>query len=659
MPPAALIWERAIGARPNILVRRTLMVAPNRSFLKALLLVLAIFVSDAGHAEDGIDPPGRVGRIAFISGDVTLRNGDTDEWQSASINWPLVSHDVLWSGAGSRAEIRIGSTVVRLDSGTELEIVQLDDQVVRVWLHRGSITVRVADRDKAREFELTTDHGSVVWIEAGRYRFDYADYTTTVSAFRGQLHFAGLGQTYSIGQGQSAEIWYSGTLDSRLTELRRDEFYDWNLVRDQREDRRRSVRYVSAEMTGVEELDAYGDWRETAEFGAVWSPRLVPIGWSPYRHGRWAMIAPWGWTWIDEQPWGFAPFHYGRWAYFGNQWCWVPGAYVARPVYAPALVAWIGQEGSLQVAGGAPGVAWLPLGPREAYYPAYRSSTTYIRNINVSHVTNVTNIVVNGSDHAPAIDYVNRRQPNAVTVVAAEVVRSGRPVRNSIIREFDSHRLAMLPASQSVPLETPPHRDFHGLARNASKLVDPSAAPVAAVPQTPLANHGREATNPPRSADAPDARRIPMSPGQQDAPVSAPSVPLVPSALPAMPGGRPVRELREQPKALPVAAPAIKADPTPLPEGRQLSGRPKEKPRSAAPPPVAAERKKSEQAPPSARKPKREETNDSKRAGESAKSRATTPQHADSQPAHDHAPDRPAAEGRRIEKKPQADQPHQ
>jgi hypothetical protein len=627
--------------------------APNRKFLQALLLIGAMFLSAAGYAQEPIDPPGRVGRIAYMSGDVTLRNGDTDEWQSASINWPVTSHDVLWSGAGARAEIRIGSTIVRLDSGTELEIVQLDDQVVRVRLHRGSIAVRVADRDKAREFELTTDHGSVVWMEPGRYRFDYADYTTTVSAWRGQLHFAGFGQTYAIGQGQNAEIWYSGTLDSRLTELRRDDFYDWSLARDQREDRRRSVRYVSAEMTGVEELDAYGDWRETAEFGAVWSPRLVPIGWSPYRQGRWALIAPWGWTWIDEQPWGFAPFHYGRWAYLGNRWCWVPGAYAVRPVYAPALVAWIGQEGSLQVVGGAPGVAWLPLGPREPFYPAYRTSNTYIRNVNVSHVGNVTNIVVNGADradHARAIDYVNSRQPNAVTVVAAAVVRSGHPVGNAFVREFDSHRLTMLPANQSVPLEAPPHSSFHGTARDPSKLGELVTAPVVTMSQAPRADHRREAGKP---ADAVDARRFPVPPGGNDAPVSAPVVP------PAMVGSRSAQESHEQPKVLPVPAPAIKVDPSPPPDDRQLSEHPKEKPRSAAPFPVTAERKKPEQVPVSARKPKREGANDRKRASESARSRPAPPLHAEPQALHDHAPDRPEAEGRRVEKKLQAEQPHQ
>src|SRR2546428_7576392 len=40
----------------------------------------------------------------------------------------------------------------------------------------------------------------------------------------------------------------------------------------------------------------------------------------------------------------FRSFHYGRWAYARNEWLWVPGPVVARPVYAPALVAFVRSE---------------------------------------------------------------------------------------------------------------------------------------------------------------------------------------------------------------------------------------------------------------------------------------------------------------------------
>ena len=158
-----------------------------------------------------------------------------------------------------------------------------------------------------------------------------------------------------------------------------------NGSRDEREARSLSLRYVSREMAGYEDLDEYGTWYSEPEDGYVWRPRHVAVGWAPYRHGHWAWVEPWGWTWIDDAPWGFAPFHYGRWAFLRGSWCWVPGAYVARPIYAPALVAFIGGRNwgfSFGVSfGRGPAIGWFPLGPREFYYPAYRASHVYIRNL--------------------------------------------------------------------------------------------------------------------------------------------------------------------------------------------------------------------------------------------------------------------------------------
>src|SRR5208283_4445506 len=94
----------------------------------------------------------------------------------------------------------------------------------------------------------------------------------------------------------------------------------WCASRDAREEQLASVRYVPREMIGVEDLDANGSWIVTTGHGPVWAPQRVAPGWAPYKFGRWAWVAPWGWTWIDDAPWGFAPFHYGRWAFVDARW---------------------------------------------------------------------------------------------------------------------------------------------------------------------------------------------------------------------------------------------------------------------------------------------------------------------------------------------------
>lgn len=70
---------------------------------------------------------------------------------------------------------------------------------------------------------------------------------------------------------------------------------------------------------------------------------------------------------MDDEPWGFAPFHYGRWAWYRSVWLWVPGPIHVRPVYAPALVAWVG------------GIGWFPQGPTSdgAGDESRRGSQTY------------------------------------------------------------------------------------------------------------------------------------------------------------------------------------------------------------------------------------------------------------------------------------------
>lgn len=420
---------------------KTLILVPLRRTAAWLALALSCaFVAPAvaQSADDAVDPPDRVGRLADVSGEVWIYDDQEGEWIEAVRNRPITTGDRLSSAATGRAEVRIGSTTLRLDRNTEVEVARLDDQHLVLQLHSGDVAVRLRTRDAAQGFELTTEEGRFLPDRAGSYRFNRDDDATDVIVHAGQVQLRAADAGVTVKAGQVYRFWQQDGTRFELTELRRDDFDDWVAQRDDREERSVSARYVSPEMTGVEDLDRYGRWEQDTQYGALWIPRSVPVGWAPYRVGHWVWISPWGWTWVDDAPWGFAPFHYGRWVMRSSVWCWVPGAYAARPVYAPAVVGWVGAPGvSVGISiGRAPNVGWFPLGPREVYVPGYRYSPHYMRQVNGGHVPH-------GFDWNPYVrdprrafehgQYRYRDQPGVVTMVPRQVMDRRLPVAPAII----------------------------------------------------------------------------------------------------------------------------------------------------------------------------------------------------------------------------------
>ena len=440
-------------------------------WVQTLLLLAAVTLTGGAHwqamaQEAYVDPPSRVARLSELNGQVWLYNPDSGEWLAASRNQPLTSGDRLATEAGARAELQIGSTTLRIDASSELEVVQLDDNRVALELHGGSAIAHVRDLNGAGQLELATDEGRFVALSAGTYRFDRRDGRSAITVASGQARYEGPNSGLPVNAGRRAEFWIDsgGLAQYSTTSPVNDAFVAWSNGRDRRIVGNVSERYVSPEMTGAAELDAYGRWEQTPDYGSVWIPTAVAADWAPYSQGRWTYVRPWGWTWIDDAPWGFAPFHYGRWVHVRDRWCWTPGTRVAQPVYAPALVGWIGSSrGNVSVTvGGGPAVGWFPLAPREVYVPSYRVSPRYARNVNITNVTNVTvitNVFRNPQDPR---EFENRRAPRGVTVVPSDVMAERRPVGPAAaqfrqapwVRDFARER-GPAPAMLAPPIVTP------------------------------------------------------------------------------------------------------------------------------------------------------------------------------------------------------------
>jgi len=510
-----------------------------------LVLLAALAASTGAFAQTAGDPPDRVAQLNYFDGPVSFAPAGFDQWAGAVLNRPLTQGDRLWNDAGARSELHIDSTALRLDGSTSLSFSTLDDQTVQLALTQGSLIARVRSLPSGQRFEIDTPNLAFTASQPGDYRIDVdpAAGTTRVTLQSGSGVVYG-SDGASAGLGAREQITFSGAGLAQVaaqTAPAPDTFDRWAQARDLDEDRSISARYVSRDVIGYQQLDNYGDWENDPSYGTVWVPRVTVADWAPYRVGHWASIAPWGWTWIDDEPWGFAPFHYGRWAQLGSRWCWVPGARNVRPVYAPALVGFVGGSAggisfNLSVGGAAqPGVAWFPLAPGEAWHPSYRASPTYVTNVNrtminhnVTNITNVTNV------------YRYQHLPAAVTAVTVAAFAQGQHVRGNArpvaVAELERARVVAPPAPTRDP------RSVFG----ASKLTQAHPAPPAAVVDRRVVSNN-PAFNRARAGNPP-ARET--SSGPQMRPESAHNAPGAPprgftppgpanAAAPAAPAVRP------------------------------------------------------------------------------------------------------------------------
>jgi hypothetical protein len=391
------------------------------------------------------DPPGRVGRLNYVNGPASFQPAGVTDWVDAEVNRPLTTGDQVWVGDGGRAEIHVGSTAFRLDSNTAFQFLNLDDQTMQIQLSQGTLTVRVRNLAQDENLELDTPSLAFTVLRPGEYRID-ADpnsETTTVTVRGGDGEVTAGGQAFPVHAGQQAIVAGGDQMTYDLVSAPGADGWDqWSSSRDRREDESLSARYVSREVDGYEDLDQYGSWANQPGYGQVWMPAAVAADWAPYHDGQWVWIAPWGWTWVDDAPWGFAPYHYGRWASFGGRWGWVPGPYGVTPLYAPALVGWIGGGSGFSVSfsfGNAAAVGWFPLGPREPYFPAYSVSSGYFGRVNNTN-TVISNVTINNyynysrNPNDPGfnnIRYANRNVANAVTAVPQDRFANGRRVAES------------------------------------------------------------------------------------------------------------------------------------------------------------------------------------------------------------------------------------
>lgn len=349
-------------------------------------LTLALVLTAAALAQAQADPPARVAYISALEGAVQVQDGHG--WAAASLNWPVTTGAQLQLDSGARLELDGGWLALRVQGPATLDTTLLDDSHTQWALTQGSAALRLRQAPPdGQRVELDTPQLALVATQPGEFRVDTdsaSDTTRLVVRAGSATVYGASGQAMTVTAGQQY-VFTARDLSVQASGAAppRDAFGQWSAARDGLQQQSVSASYLPPDMPGYQALDNYGQWAQDNTYGPVWYPTVTAVDWAPYRDGRWAWVAPWGWTWVDAAPWGFAPFHYGRWAQIGPRWAWVPGPWVRRPVYAPALVQFFGVSPGWNAGVGAlPGAAWFPLAPWEPWQPPYPVSARYRERIN-------------------------------------------------------------------------------------------------------------------------------------------------------------------------------------------------------------------------------------------------------------------------------------
>jgi hypothetical protein len=504
------------------------LTSSKRTILAAVCAAAMAAIPFAANAQDTDDPPPEAGRISYVAGNVSIQPVTSDEWGQAYPNLPLGPGDRIFTDSNGRAEIQIGQTYLRVGPNSDVTLVEDSQFNINFGVAQGSVRLHSFSLWPRQLVDVSTPNGNAEFGQQGDLRVDVLPNDgATVFTNLGQFaDITGAGNyRQELDYGQSLEV--AGTnpvYPQWLQPAPPDDLDGWSQERDQRLTRVASFNYVSPDIPGAADLDDNGDWQPQTEYGAVWFPRNVPAGWQPYQNGHWINRDPWGWVWVEDEPWGYAPFHYGRWVVYGGRWGWVPGPVNVRPVWSPALVVF---AGGFRFGGGGSLSVWFPLGPGEAYRPWYRCSPHYIDRVNITNIREAPRVHVRNT-YVNVVNVTNVTYINQTRVVAVrqDDFASGRQVRNVAVRvdpQLAQHirpleRPSVAPPVRPIithpvahPVAVSVHRPVLINQQGRQMVAKPGATPVA--PPVRLAPPVRPL--PGRTVVAAPARPVPNHPGQQ------------------------------------------------------------------------------------------------------------------------------------------------
>jgi Family of unknown function (DUF6600) len=612
-------------------------------------LILAIAVSGPGPIP-AADPPApeRSGeitptRVSYLYGEVSFWRPGAQEWAEAKANTPLAPGDVLYTGADGNAELQIGPRAfVRAGNGTQIGLDNDEADFVQFRVTAGQAAIDVREIAAGHTVEIDTPNAAFTIDRKGYYHVDLSEDTTSFRAHRGGSATATPASGAAATVGPNQQIVIAGAEAPNVETSAAPPLSSWDRWNNQRTAyliQPTNAQNVSPAMYGTEELAQHGTWRTEESYGPVWQPANAPPGWVPYSTGRWIWDPRFGWTWLDAAPWGWAPYHYGRWVFVRGYWGWAPGPVVVRPVYAPALVVFLGGPVAVAVRP----VHWAPLGWGEPVIPWWgrpgfvgvawwggwggprvvnnvvvnRTTTVNVTNINVYSNVHVHNAVVGVPEDRFGRGAVQTTRVDDARVRELTPMRGPLQVKPVAASAMSAERSTLTPpaaARERTVVATRSPRDFSptlraqglGAEREAPQAASPRIvpAPKRTVVATPPENQGPGQR--PRAGDTPNTRR----PEPSSAPSTGPAAPQPGSrAAPAQPESG---QTRRRPPADETEGVHHKAGPPPPPPRSSAEARqggphgpqqPQQQRRPEAKPGQSPQQRSGERAPEAKEKP--------------------------------------------------------
>ncbi|MGO8732644.1 MAG: DUF6600 domain-containing protein [Terriglobia bacterium] len=340
-------------------------------------------------------PPPGAARISVVNGEVSSMRGDSGEWVAAIVNAPVMGGDNVATAARSRAEVQLDfANVLRMDQNADVKIADLTQKHIQLQVASGIIDYTVFKGAEA-DVEIDTPNMAVIPMSEGVYRIQIdADSQTELTVRNGRAQVSTAEGSTTVERGQVIYVRGTDNPEYQIANAAPNDDWDgWNNERDRAIEKAQSWQYANRYYTGAQDLDAYGQWENTPDYGNVWVPNVGP-DWEPYYDGSWAWEPYWGWTWVSNEPWGWAPYHYGRWCWWGSRWCWWPGSgyWGPRPVWAPAYVSFLGFgfRGGFGLGFGFGSIGWCPLGPFDRAYGWWGHRNGY-NAVGIANINNMSN----------------------------------------------------------------------------------------------------------------------------------------------------------------------------------------------------------------------------------------------------------------------------